>query len=57
MENYFIIYSQKYAQELVRLGFIIEKIEPNRSRPAHSVYFFKDTPALQLALAKFLPKK
>lgn len=47
---YYIVYSKKIANKLERLGFKVQKVEPNIKHPNRAVYFFEDTAEFRQAL-------
>lgn len=53
---YYVVYSKKVTRELERLGFKVQKIEPNIKDPTRAVYFFEDTPELRAALLPLITR-
>lgn len=54
MKPFFAIYKAKIAHELMRRGFELKKIAPNKNKSNFSVYYFEDTVELQRALAELI---
>lgn len=53
---YYVIYSKRIANALERLGFPVQKVEPNIKNPSHAVYLFEDTAEFRKALLPLITK-
>ncbi|KKO54500.1 DUF5659 domain-containing protein [Paenibacillus sp. DMB20] len=53
MNNHFVVLSQKMAGHLMMRGFVLKGIGENHRYPGRNVFFFKNTPELQEAIAEF----
>ena len=47
---YYRIYSAAIAQELLKKGFKIVKVEPSEKCPGYDTFLFEDTPQFRLAM-------
>lgn len=47
------IFSQKLAGELMVKGFVLAAMEPNRSGDGKNVFFFKNSPQIQVAIKDY----
>lgn len=53
---YYVVYSKKVANKLERLGFIVQKVEPNKKYPDKAVYLFEDTAELRAAILPLIQR-
>lgn len=47
------IFSQKLAGNLMQKGFVLVDMRPNKDGTGKNVFFFKDTPELNNAIAEY----
>ena len=52
-----IVYTRWLANELVRAGFPVVRIEQNPKKPEFDCWVFAETPEFKLAFANIAPKK
>lgn len=57
MTNYYAIHSASIARELVRKGFELRKVAPNRKNNNFSVYYFDDGVDFQKALIEIFDRR
>ena len=50
----FEIFSQKLAGHLMKLGFVLQEIRPDRKCTGRNVFLFRDTPQLRRAVDEYL---
>lgn len=57
MTNFYAIHSSAVARELMRRGFRMIDVVPNKKKPSFSVYRFEDSIELQMALMEIFDRK
>ena len=54
MRKNWIVYKASIARELLRKGYTINDIKPNREQPLASIFIFKNETGLEEELQRFI---
>lgn len=51
-----IVYSKRVAEELMREGFVLKRVEPNKKSPKFLIFIFDKTEGLESAFVRLTHK-
>ena len=57
MKNNITVFNAGLAKKLIKLGYVVKDIEPNRNNPQKTVFFFEATEEVKNIIKNYQAKK